>query len=282
MSAPTLLRFDRFELDVQSRELRDGSTTRRLQAQVFEILRLMLEHRGAVVTRDQFRERLWPGGTFVDVEHSLNAAIKRLRAALGDDADEPRFVETVPRRGYRLIAGPHDRDAAVAMTSSAAMSPGLRLAVLPFANLSGDSRQEHFSDGLTEEVMAQLSALCRGELRIIARSSTTRYKGWRQRAREIGEALQAGYLLEGSTRHEGSRVRITVRLVEAMSEVHVWSDTVDRKVTDWLSVQTDVARELVQSLIQELAPGIFAGSPRLAPGENAPARFAAHLPGRTK
>src|SRR6185503_12070021 len=95
----------------------------RLQAQPFEILCLMLEHRGAVVTRDQFRRRLWPGGTFVDFEHSLNAAIKRLRAALGDDADQPRFVETVPRRGYRLIAASHDRDAAVAMSSSAAMSP---------------------------------------------------------------------------------------------------------------------------------------------------------------
>ena len=102
--------------------------------------------------------------------------------------------------------------------------------------------------------MAQLTALCRGELRIIARSSTTLSKGWPQRARAIGEALQAGYLLEGSTRHEGSRVRITVRLVETVSEAQLWSDTVDRKVTDWLSVQTDIAPDVAQSLIQELAP----------------------------
>jgi TolB-like protein len=280
MTPPNPLRFETFELDVQSRELRDGSTTLRLQAQPFEILCLLLEHRGSVVTREQLRQRLWPEGTFVDFEHSLNAAIKRLRAALGDDAGQPRFVETLPRRGYRLIAAPHDRGAAPA-TPPVAISPRLRLAVLPFANLSGDSRQEHFSDGLTEEVMAQLAALCRGELGIIARSSTTLYKGWPQRAREIGETLQAGYLLEGSTRRDRGRVRITARLVEAASEADLWSETVDRTVTDWLSVQTDIARDLAQSLIQELAPGIFAGSPRLA-GVDAPARFAAHLPGRTK
>src|SRR6476620_609243 len=99
-----LLRFGSFELALRSRELRNGSARSRLQAQPFEILRLMLERAGDVVTRDELRQRLWPTGTFVDFEHSLNAAIKRLRAALGDDADNPRFVETLHRRGYRFIA----------------------------------------------------------------------------------------------------------------------------------------------------------------------------------
>src|SRR4029450_1626671 len=108
-----LMRFGSFELDLQSRELRNGSTTVRLQEQPFEILRLMLERAGDVVTRDELRQRLWPNGTFVDFEHSLNAAIKRLRAALGDDADHPMFVETLPRRGYRFIA-PLASDAPVA------------------------------------------------------------------------------------------------------------------------------------------------------------------------
>ena len=102
--ASEVLRFASFELDSRSRELREGARRVRLQEQPFEILRLMLEHPGEVVTRDELRHRLWPDGTFVDFEHSLNAAIKRLRAALGDDADHPRFVETVPRRGYRFIA----------------------------------------------------------------------------------------------------------------------------------------------------------------------------------
>src|SRR5687767_3317472 len=104
MDADGTLRFGSFELDVRSRELRTGRAVVRLQEQPFEILRMMLERPGSVVTRDELRRRLWPDGTFVDFEHSLNAAVKRLRAALGDDADNPRFVETLPRRGYRFIA----------------------------------------------------------------------------------------------------------------------------------------------------------------------------------
>src|SRR5262245_49578949 len=140
----TIFRFATFELDCRSRELREGTRRVRLQDQPFEILRLMLEHPGDVVTRDQLRQRLWPDGTFVDFEHSLNAAIKRLRAALGDDADHPRFVETVPRRGYRFIAA-----LAVPDVVADGPVPKLRLAVLPFSNLSDDSAQEYFSDGLT-------------------------------------------------------------------------------------------------------------------------------------
>src|SRR5918999_5166036 len=97
-------RFGTFEVDLRARELRKGGIRIRLQDQPFEILAVMLERPGEVVTRDELRERLWPAGTFVDFEHSLNAAVKRLRAALGDDADNPRFVETLHKRGYRFIA----------------------------------------------------------------------------------------------------------------------------------------------------------------------------------
>src|SRR5919201_5769974 len=103
MDPERLLRFEAFELDVRSRELRKGKQRIRLQEQPFEILRMMLERPGDFVTREDLARRLWPEGTFVDFEHSLNAAVKRLRAALGDDADNPRFVETLPRRGYRFI-----------------------------------------------------------------------------------------------------------------------------------------------------------------------------------
>src|SRR4029450_438894 len=108
MDAQRLLRFESFELDVRSRELRKGKQRIRLQEQPFEILRLMLERPGDVVTREELARHLWPKGTFVDFEHSLNAAVKRLRAALGDDADNPRFVDTLPRRGYRFIASLRD------------------------------------------------------------------------------------------------------------------------------------------------------------------------------
>jgi len=167
MYTPNPLRFGTFELDVHSRELRSGSTSVRLQGQPFEILCLLLEHRGTVVTREQLRRRLWPVGTFVDYEHSLNAAIKRLRTALGEDADQPQFVETVPRRGYRMIAALQDPGGAP--PTRVAGSPRLRLAVLPFSNLSGDTSQEYFSDGVTEEGIAQLGRLCRARARITAR-----------------------------------------------------------------------------------------------------------------
>ena len=250
---PHPLRFGTFELDVRSRELRDGSTRVRLQEQPFEILRFMLERPGDVVTRDELRRRLWAEGTFVDFEHSLNAAIRRLRTALGDDAGQPTFVETVPRRGYRFIAPTHA--AAAARMRRSAVSPRLRLVVLPFRNLSDDSREEYFSDGLTEELIAQLGPLCLGEVGVIARWSSMVYKGSLQRAREIGEALHAAYLVEGSTRREGTRVRITACLVEAATESHQWSETYERTAGDWLSVQADVARCVARSLVKELVPG---------------------------
>jgi TolB-like protein/tetratricopeptide (TPR) repeat protein len=273
MATPQILRFGNFELDVRSRELRGGGACVRLQEQPLEILRLMLERPGDVITRDELRQRLWPEGTFVDFEHSLNAAIKRLRAALGDDADHPRFIETVPRRGYRFIG---DVPGAIEKTSTGPSSPQLRLVVLPFSNLSDDSSQEYFSDGLTEELIAQLGPLCRGQVGIIGRWSSMFFKGSLQRAREIGEALNAEYLLEGSTRRDGSRVRITARLVEAATETQLWSETYERSTDDWLSVQADVAGRVARSLLRELVPP---ARPELAPRDH-PRAYQAYLKGK--
>jgi TolB-like protein/Tfp pilus assembly protein PilF len=267
-----VLRFASFELDCRSRELREGARRVRLQDQPFEILCLMLERPGDVVTRDELRQRLWPEGTFVDFEHSLNAAIKRLRAALGDDADHPRFVETVPRRGYRFIA-PIERDQ---IAARAVTPPLTRLVVLPFSNLSEDSSQEYFADGLTEELIAQLGSLCRGRVGIIARWSSMVFKGSVQRAREIGEALRADHLLEGSVRREGHRVRITARLIETSSESELWSKTYERTASDWLEVQAEVAGLVARSLIQELVPNVAQG--RRA--DEHPAAYQAFLRGR--
>src|SRR5688500_17454342 len=245
------MKFGSFELDVRLRELRTGSTRVRLQEQPFEILRLMLERPGDVVTREELRQRLWPAGTYVDFEHSLNAAVKRLRAALGDDAENPRFVETLPRRGYRFIA----RLDAVPVPASAPATPVRpRLAVLPFANLSEDAAQEYFSDGLTEEMILQLGSVSRGRLGVLARWSSMVFKGSTRRAREVGEILGVDYLVEGSVRREGDRVRITARLVETASETHLWSDAYERELTDCLAVQTDVAARIARSLAMELTP----------------------------
>src|SRR5882672_7665750 len=251
MDAERLLRFESFELDVRSRELRKGKNRIRLQEQPFEILRLMLERPGDVVTREELARRLWPEGTFVDFEHSLNAAVKRLRAALGDDADNPRFVETLPRRGYRFIA---TLGGATIAIPPVAPDYRARLAVLPFANMSGDASQEYFSDGLTEEMILQLGRLGRGRIGVISRSSSGGFKGSSRRAREIGEMLRADYLLEGSVRREADRVRITAQLVETSSESHLWTDVYERNLTDCLTVQAEVAARIAQSLAVELLP----------------------------
>ncbi len=247
---PYSVRFATFELDVRSRELRKGARSIRLQDQPFAILHLLLEHRGRLVTRDELCRRLWPHGTFVDFEHSLNAAVKRLRAALGDDADEPRFIETLPRRGYRFIVDGIER-AEVHREAGAAPEP-VRVAVLPFTNLTNDRAEEPFADGLTEETIAQLSALCRGHVGVIARSSSMAFKGGLHRARHVGRELAASFLIEGSVRRNADRVRITARLVAAFEETHVWSETYERPGTDALTLQTDIATRIATSLKAEL------------------------------
>jgi TolB-like protein len=258
MASGGRLRFGMFELDVSSRELSYSDRRIRLQEQPFEILRMMLERPGDVVTREELRRRLWPDGTFVDFEHSLNAAVKRLRVALGDDADNPRFVETVPRRGYRFIALP------ASATEATVRTP--RLAVLPFVNFSNDGAFEYFADGLTEETIARIGRRCRGRIGVVARWSSMVFKGSGGRLCEIGHALGADYLLEGSVRREGDRVHVTARLVEAASETQLWAETYERDLTDCLSVQADVAARVAEWLAPELMPETAGAGNGVYPG----------------
>jgi TolB-like protein len=248
----TLMRFGAFELDLGSRELRRGASCVRLQTQPFEILRLLLARRGSVVTRDELRARLWPAGTFVDFDHSLNAAVKRLRTALDDHAEDPRYVETVPRRGYRFIG---HREPAIERNGN----ERVRLAILPFIDRSDDG-DSGFSDGLAEETIAQLGRLCR-RIGIISLRSSMTFKGALASAGEIGRSLRADYLLEGSALRSGDRVRVSARLIETASETHMWVDSYDQAVTDRLSAQTDVATRIAQSLTHVLqVPPVSAGS----------------------
>src|SRR6266516_1071625 len=134
------VRFGEFEMDEHAGELRKEGIKVRLQEQPLQILQILLEHPGEVVTREDLRKRIWPSDTFVDFDHGINNAIKRLREALGDTAETPRFVETLPRRGYRFIAG---TDVPVQAAAGRIQS----LAVLPLENLARDPEQEYFADG---------------------------------------------------------------------------------------------------------------------------------------
>jgi TolB-like protein len=244
----TTVHFGTFEVDLQSRELRKNGMRMRMEEKPFQILEMLLDHAGQVVTRKLLRERLWPD-THVGYEHSLNTAINKLRELLGDSAQSPRFVETVPRVGYRFIAP-------VIKPSRASSRGGKKmLVVLPLENLSGISEQEYFADGLTEEMIAHLGQLNPKRLGIIARTSSNQFKATKKSIAQIADELQVDYVLEGSVRREGRRVRITAQLIETQDQAHLWSATYDRDLRDVLGMQADVARQVGKALAFELLPG---------------------------
>jgi TolB-like protein/DNA-binding winged helix-turn-helix (wHTH) protein/Tfp pilus assembly protein PilF len=255
--AKDLFRFGRFELDVRAAELRKDGIRIRLQGQPFDVLVMLLQRPGKVLTREELRRQLWPEGTFVDFEHGLNAAVKRLRAALGDNAERPRFVETLHRRGYRFI-GPLDPPPASPVGDASRVdgngSRKRRLAVLPFATLSGSADHDYFTEGLREEMITQLGRLCAGRLGVIGRTSSTLIQRTATRSRDVGQALRVHFVVEGHVRREGDRVRITVQLVETRGETQIWAESYDRHLADCFQVQADVAREIVQSVAVELLP----------------------------
>ena len=153
------VRFGVFEVDLRAGELRKRGVKIKLQDQPFQILQILLERSGEVVTREEIRGRIWPADTFVDFDQGLNNAIKRLRESLSDSPDNPRFIETIPRRGYRFIG----------MTGSSTPGRMRSLAVLPLENLSHDPQQEYFAEGLTEALITTLAKI--GELRVVSRTS---------------------------------------------------------------------------------------------------------------
>ncbi len=260
-----VVQFGGVEVDMRLREVRRGADADavRLQEQPYQLLALMLDRPGDVVTRDDIRQRLWPDGTSVDFEHSVNAVVKRLRAVLGDDATQPRFVETLPRVGYRFIGTLAGTDTA---PRPPAPAPRPRLVVLPFMNLTGDPSHDYFIDGFTEELIAQLGHRCADRVGVLARTSAMLYKDVRRGAADIGEALRVDYLVEGSVRIGGDRVRITAQLIETRGETHLWAHSYDRAYQNCLAVQADVAAEIAGTLTRELFPPPAAPAPTRVPG----------------
>jgi TolB-like protein/tetratricopeptide (TPR) repeat protein len=266
-----VVQFGDVEVDMRLREVRRGTDAVRLQEQPFQLLALMLDRPGDVVTREDIRQRLWPDGTSVDFEHSVNAVVKRLRAVLGDDAMQPRFVETLPRVGYRFIGTLAGADT----PRPPAPAPRPRLVVLPFMNLTGDPSHDYFIDGFTEELIAQLGHRCADRVGVLARTSAMLYKDVRRGAADIGEALRVDYLVEGSVRVGGDRVRITAQLIETRGETHLWAHSYDRDYADCLAVQSDVAAEIAVTLTRELFPPAAA-----AAKSRVPVAYEAYLTGR--
>jgi TolB-like protein/DNA-binding winged helix-turn-helix (wHTH) protein/Tfp pilus assembly protein PilF len=292
-SAPRRLAFGPFEADLHSGELLKYGNKVRLQAQPFQLLVMLLERPGELVTREQICARLWPADTFVDFDRSLGTALNKIREVLNDSAADPRFVETLPRRGYRFLAPvtavesdpeppPPAADVAKAPTQSkffhyavgisvlllsvsiGAVSsrwwlpklsgppPVRSIAVLPLLNLSNDPEQQFFAEGMTDELITDLAQI--SSLRVTSRTSVMTYLGTRKPAAQIARELGVDALVEGSVLRSGSQVRITAQLINAASDRHLWARSYDRDLSDVLTVQSEVAREIAQNISLELTP----------------------------
>lgn len=315
------LRFGVFEVDLEAGELRKHGLRIKLPHQSFRVLQVLVERPMQVISRDELRQSLWLADTFVEFDHNLNTAVSRLRDALGDDADTPRFVETLPRRGYRFIAAVEKPDPApaavtpvepptVAASSTTrrivwkalalaaagvattmvgawyAADPGPALpsgtqttvAVLPF--VAGDdtdgSTDRYVAFGMTEALITELSRV--GALKVISQTSVMQYKGAQKPLRQIADELGAGTIVEGSVLREGDRTRITIQLIDAASDTHLWAQSYGRHGASALADQRELAREVAGIIRSRLAPSDRT-TPPLIEQTNA-AAYEAYVKGR--
>ena len=288
-----VVRFGLFELDVRSGELRKRGVRVPLQGLPVQVLAILLENPGQVVTREELRARLWPADTFVDFDHSLHNAIARLREALGEEANNPRFIETLPRRGYRFI-GPLDSPVVPQPVAPPVAARGRFWRVFPLvafvlvalftallglnvrnmrSRLFGEASASAHIDSVAVLPLKNLSddreqdyfadgmteALITNlgkasALRVISRTSVMRYKDTKKPLPEIARELQVDALVEGTVARSGDRLRITANLVQASPERHLWAETYERDLRDVLALQNDVARNITQQIQIKLTP----------------------------
>src|SRR5262245_18350028 len=269
----TQLHFAGFEMDVESGELRKDGIRLKLQPQPFRVLGLLVSRAGRVLSRQEIERELWGDETHVDFEGGLNYCIRQIRTALGDDAESPRYIETLPKRGYRFLAPVEARNGERPAARRRAM-----LAVLPFGNLTGLSDQDYFSDGLTEELIAQLGRLNPEQLGVIAFTTARQYKNTTKGIDQIGEELGVSFIVEGSLRRAGDRVRITAQLIQVSDQSHLWAEAYNRTVEDIISIQIDVAERVARSLAVELLSG--GGNALARSATRNSAAYEAYLKGR--
>ena len=268
--------FGDFAIEAASGELSRGGIKVPLQDQPARALLLLLERSGDLVTREELIGQLWPGDTFVDFERGLNKVVAKLRAALNDDADLPRYVETVPQHGYRFIAAvenlplPERRTAAPAQSSPRIES----LAVLPLVNLSGDPSEEYFSDGITGELISALAAMA--SLRVVSQTSAMAFKNVRKPLPAIARELRVDAIVEGSVARSSDKVRIMVQLIHASEDRHLWSGRYERDMKDVLQLQAEVAGSIASQIHQALRVPLQAS---LHQPKVLPAAYEAYLKG---
>ncbi len=272
-----IIRFADFELDLAAGELRKQGAKLRLQEQPFQVLHILLQCPGRMVSREELQQKIWPSDTFVDFDHGLYNAIKRLREALGDNAEKPQYIETVPRRGYRFIGkkGP---------ATLASPSRLESLLILPLENLSRDPEQEYFADGLTEAIISELAKI--SGLRVVSRMTAMFYKNVRRPLPDIARERGVDAVIEGSVVRSGDRVRVSIQLIDGRTDAHVWAEVYDRDLREVLELYSELAGAVARQVcrksdrLQMFANKTSRPAPETAPRSVDPVAYEAYLRGR--
>ena len=319
MSEPQY-RFAEFQLDCASFELRRQGRTQKserisLERIPMELLILLLERQGSVVTRQEIVDRLWGKDVFVDTEHGINTAVRKIRQALRDDPDQPRFILTVSGKGYRFVAGDNGNRRSAAPTPSetptalpereprpsgsdvpdrgsvAAVMPAVQsnraklaiviaicvvvaaifissqrhrivranqasqihsIAVIPLANLSGDAAQDYFADGMTDELITALAK--NRSLRVVSRTSAMQYKGVNRPLPDIARELNVDGILEGSIERTPTSMHMTVQLIYAPTDTHVWAESYNRDLNEFIFLPEELSQTIAKEVKAAVSP----------------------------
>lgn len=252
---PTLFHLAEVRVDPARLRVAGPKGSFRLEPRVMDVLVALAARAPRPVSREELIEAVWGGAAVTD--GVLTRCISILRDSLGDDRGEPRFIETLSKKGYRLLppvaffgeaAPARDARESMAQPAGAIMS----IAVLPFVNLAGDEADEHLADGLTELMIANLAGVA--SLRVIARTSSMVYKHACRRVREIAAELGVDYVVEGSVRRDGGRMQVVAQLIEARSEAHAWAHTYTRELRDLLTLLNEIARAVTKAVSAHVMP----------------------------
>jgi adenylate cyclase len=245
--------FEDYALDTDRRELCRRTDVVRLEPQAFDLLEYLIRNRERVVSRDDLIAVIWCGRVVSD--SAMTTRINAARSAIGDTGKAQRLIKTFPRKGIRFVGTVREEEASGSLGSDVTLQSSTSylplpskpsIAVLALTNMTGDRGQDYFSDGITEDIITELSRF--SELLVIARNSSFQYKGKSIDVRQVGRELGVRYVLEGSIRLTGDRVRIGAQLVDAVTGAHRWAERYDRKLQDVFAVQDEVARNIVSVL----------------------------------
>jgi len=245
-----IYRFADAELDTERYELRCRGAAKPVEPQVFDLLRYLVENRDRTVTKDELFKAIWQER--IVSESALSSRIKAARQAVSDTGSEQRIIRTLHGRGFRFVAEVEIGNGERREPDRAAVQSGASIAVLPFVNMSGDPEQEYFSDGISEDLITDLSRI--SGLFVPARNSTFAYKGVAAKLQQVCQELGVRHLLEGSVRKAGGRVRIVAQLIDGETGGHLWAERYDRDLTDVFAVQDEITHRIVESLRVKLLP----------------------------